>query len=138
MSHYAAWRTQYQAQHPGGAIYPRMANPPSTHHTIDTASLSYKDLTQVIQDAMKRDPSLVPIVSDAINRASLKPPPPVDYESLRSAFHRELHSLDRLRSSQQYEQSYRITSALDPMIDKVLKSVNENSPRKTVESAFLC
>jgi hypothetical protein len=58
--------------------------------------------------------------------------------SLRSQFHQILHSLDRLQPNQQYDQVWRLRSELESLVDEAGESVNRNSPRETVEEAFIC
>jgi hypothetical protein len=119
------------------------SNPP--HTTINMRHLSRSAAVDLLQIAIARYPDFALLVSEAVSEAdecarleSLKPPPAVDYKSLRSEFHETLHSLDRLRASQQYEQVWRLSSQLEPLIEKVGESVNRNSPRETVEEAFIC
>jgi hypothetical protein len=78
-------------------------------------------------------------ISEASDRArveSLKPPPAVNYMSLRSAFHDVLHSLDGLRASQQYEHVWRLSSELEELVSSARESVNKNCTRETLEEAF--
>jgi hypothetical protein len=80
-------------------------------------------------------------ISEASDRArveSLKPPPAVNYMSLRSAFHDVLHSLDGLRASQQYEHVWRLSSELEELVSSARESVNKNCTRETLEEAFIC
>lgn len=107
--------------------------------------MTYPDVIELLQIALQKYADFNPIVSEAIGKAkeraleeSLKPPPRVDYKSLRSEFHRELHSMDRLRPSQQYTHAYRIAENLRPLISEASCSVNENSPREIVEEAMIC
>jgi hypothetical protein len=119
------------------------SNPPQS--SMNMQHLTHAEAIELLQIGAKRFPDFAVLVSMVVSKAderarleSLKPPPPVDYMSLRSAFHRTLHSLDRLRPSQQFEQLWRLSSELEPLIKQVGESVNQNSPRETVEAAFIC
>lgn len=119
------------------------SNPPQA--TINMRHLSRGAAVDLLQIAIARYPDFALLVSEAVSEAdecarleSLKPPPAVSYTTLRSKFHEILHSLDRLRASQQFELVWRLSSQLEPLIDKVGESVNRNSPRETVEEAFIC
>ena len=115
-------------------------NPP-----MNLARLSHTELKELLQLTLEKHPDIGPSITEVIARAdaralaeSLKPPPSVDYKSLRSSFHREAHSLDRLSSSHKYAQGYRLQSTLEECIEIVGNSVNTNSPQQTVEEAFIC
>lgn len=119
------------------------SNPPQT--TINMQHLSRSAAVDLLQIAIARYPDFAPLVSQVVSEAdecarieSLKPPPTVNYMSLRSEFHNILHSLDRLRASQQFQQVWRLSSQLEPLVEEVRESVNRNSPRETVEEAFIC
>jgi hypothetical protein len=114
------------------------ADPQPSPKTLNITKLSHDEVLQLLEHAMQRDPNLTQIVQEAITRAEAKPPPSVDYKSLRSNFNYSLHSLDSLRTSQQYEQLHIICWEIHPMIEQVKDSVNQNSPRETIEEAFLC
>jgi hypothetical protein len=112
---------------------------------FNLARLSHTELKELLQLAFEKHPDIGPSIKEVIARAdaralaeSLKPPPSFDYKSLRSSFHREAHSLDRLSSSQKFAQGYRLESTLKECIQTVEYSVNKNSPQQTVEEAFVC
>jgi hypothetical protein len=120
------------------------ASPPP-NPSMNLARLSHTELKALLQLALEKHPDIGPSITEVIAQAdaralaeSLKPPPSVDYKSLRSSFHREAHSLDRLSSSQKYSQGYRLESELKECIQTVAYSVNENSLQQTVEEAFTC
>lgn len=112
---------------------------------INLSRLSYFELTQLLQSALQKHPDIGPSISEAIARIdarelaeSLKPPPAVNYNSLRSSFYKELHSMDRLKSSHKFSHAHRLAEPLQEFICEVSDSVNKNSPRETVEEAFVC
>lgn len=112
---------------------------------LNMQHLRYSEAIELLQIGVKRYSELALLVSEAVSKAderarleSLKPPPAVDYMSLRSSFHRTLHSLDRLRPSQQFEHVWRLSSDLDSLVSQASASVNQNSTHKTVEEAFIC
>jgi hypothetical protein len=120
----------------------RSVSPPAP---INLARLSYSELRELLQSALEKHPDIGPSISEAIARVdarelaeSQKAPPPVDYNSLRSTFYKEAHSMDPLESMLIYIHGHRLMEPLRECIQAVAESVNKNSPRKTIEEAFLC
>lgn len=122
------------------------SNTPTTKISIGTndelnfKNLTFAESTELLRLAIQKHPDLVPIVNAAIDQADQRAlaKSQVDYKSMRSAFFRELHSMDKLRPSQQFTHAHRIYSTLQSFISEVGKSVMKISSREVMEEAFLC
>ena len=113
--------------------------------SLKIASLPYTELRRFINDAVTKYPDLLVFLDNAVARTetnvkaeALKLPPSVNYDSLRRDFHRELHSMDGLKSSYIWEHASRLYTELEEYISTVGNSVNKNSSRETCEEALLC
>ena len=114
-------------------------------HSMNVKILSWSEAVELLEVGVKMSSEFALLVSGVISKASerarlesLKPPPAVNYRSLRSEFHDILHSLDGLRPSQQYERVWRLSSELEELVNSARESVNKNCTRETLEEAFIC
>jgi hypothetical protein len=112
------------------------AAPQKSPQEINLNRLLREELAELVQHALQRDPDFTPIVLTAVARASLRPD--INFRKMALKFDKELHSLDEADYYREREGACYIIEEVEKMIEKVAKSVNEDTPHEYVEEAFCC